>query len=140
MDLLTKIKTARETATLAKDSKTKAVLTLLLGEVERVNSKGATDAEVFEVSKAMAKRINETKEFLVEAGRDTVEQDFELSVLADYRQTFASEEDTKAVVASAVEALGATGMKDMGKVMGKVKQTPNLDMGLVSKLVKEALQ
>ena len=45
------------------------------------------------------------------------------------------------MVIDVVKETGASGLQDMGKVMGSLKQKiqGNADMGLVSKIVKESL-
>ena len=63
----------------------------------------------------------------------------EIDVLSVYMPEQLSEAEIAAEVAEAVK--GAAGPKDMGKVMGalKGKLAGRADMGVVSKLVKQAL-
>lgn len=65
----------------------------------------------------------------------------ELSIYEAYMPAQASDDEIAAAVAAAVSATGASGMADMGKVMGVVKQqlAGKADMGKVSALVKAAL-
>ena len=51
------------------------------------------------------------------------------------------EEETKKVCEETVKAVGATSMKDMGKIMGalKAKHADTLDFSKVSKILKELL-
>ncbi len=52
-----------------------------------------------------------------------------------------SEDEVKAAIAATVKETGATGMKDMGKVIGalKGKYAGQMDFGKASALVKAAL-
>ena len=52
-----------------------------------------------------------------------------------------SEEEAKAAIAEAIRATGATGVKDMGKVMAALKQgyAGKMDFGKASGLVKGML-
>ncbi|MGL5466513.1 MAG: GatB/YqeY domain-containing protein [Leuconostoc lactis] len=65
----------------------------------------------------------------------------ELTILAKYLPAQLTEEEIVAIVAAAIEQTGATGPKDMGKVMGVV--TPQIkgkaDGKVVADLVKAAL-
>ena len=65
----------------------------------------------------------------------------EIEVLQEFLPQQLAADEVAALVKQAVKASGAAAMKDMGKVMAALK--PQLagraDMGLVSKLVKEAL-
>ena len=65
----------------------------------------------------------------------------ELTILAKYLPAQLTEEEIVAIVAAAIEQTGATGPKDMGKVMGVV--TPQVkgkaDGKVVSDLVKATL-
>ena len=52
-----------------------------------------------------------------------------------------NEEETKKICADVVKSVGATSMKDMGKVMGvlKSKYSDTLDFSKVSLIIKELL-
>jgi uncharacterized protein YqeY len=65
----------------------------------------------------------------------------ELGVLAAYMPEQLSDEAINAEIQAAVEATGAAGPQDMGKVMGvlKPKLAGRADMTAVSGLVKAAL-
>ncbi|MDB5168018.1 MAG: hypothetical protein JWO55_276, partial [Candidatus Saccharibacteria bacterium] len=69
-----------------------------------------------------------------------VEQN-EIDVIKVYLPEQLGEDDVRAIVEAAVQQLGASGMSDMGKVIGVVKSKVGntADGSLVAKLVKEAL-
>jgi uncharacterized protein YqeY len=66
---------------------------------------------------------------------------FEIDVLTAYLPQQATDAEIDAVVATAVAATGATGIADMGKVMGQVKArlAGRAEMGKVSARVKAKL-
>ncbi len=137
MSLLAKIKAGRLKATKEKDSATKSVLTLLLGEVERINPKDASDEDVQKASKFMADKIEETIGKLKEFGQDTSDLEFELTVLKPFRLVLLTDAETEAAVDAAIAKVGADSMKQMGAVMGQLPG--NANKALASKLVREKL-
>jgi uncharacterized protein YqeY len=62
-------------------------------------------------------------------------------VIEEFLPAQLSEEDVKAAIAAIKDELGATGMKDMGRVVAelKVRHGTQIDMGKASGLVKAAL-
>jgi uncharacterized protein YqeY len=101
------------------------------------------DAQVTAVLDKMAKQRRESLEQYQSAGReDLAEQEsFELDVLKTYLPEQLGEAEVDAMIAEAVQATGASSMKDMGKVMGQLK--PKLqgraDMAAVSAKIKARL-
>lgn len=78
-----------------------------------------------------------------EAGRDDLvaQEEAELAIIADYLPAALEQAEIDRIVERAVAETGATSVKDMGKVMGKVK--PELqgraDMAAVSRQIRERL-
>ena len=78
-----------------------------------------------------------------EAGRDDLvaQEEAELAVIADYLPAALEQAEIDRIVERAVAETGAASVKDMGKVMGKVK--PELqgraDMAAVSRQIRERL-
>jgi len=66
---------------------------------------------------------------------------FEVSVLQTYMPQALSEDEVAQLVTDAIASSGATGVKDMGKVMAAVKPlvAGRADMGVVSTLIKAKL-
>jgi len=62
-------------------------------------------------------------------------------VIEEFLPQMLSEEETRAAIAAIKAEVGATSIKDMGKVMAtlKARHTSDMDMTLASSLVKEAL-
>jgi uncharacterized protein YqeY len=101
------------------------------------------DADVLSIIEKMLKQRRESIAQYEKAQRnDLAEQEkFEIGVLSAYLPQQMSEADVAAAVAAAVAESGASGVKDMGKVMALLK--PRLagkaDMAKVSGLVKSKL-
>lgn len=104
----------------------------------------ATDEDVLETIAKEAKKRQESIEMYKSGNRhDLVDKETkELEVLRSYLPKQMSEEEIKNLVQEAIAQTGATGMQDMGKVMGVLmsKVKGKADGGLVSKIVKEKLQ
>ena len=101
------------------------------------------DAEVVSVIEKMIKQRREAlAQFAQAARKDLADAEkFEIEVLSAYLPQRMGEEELARAIAAAIGESGASGIKDMGKVMGLLK--PRLagraDMGQVSALVKAKL-
>jgi uncharacterized protein len=101
------------------------------------------DADVLAILEKMIKQRRESIAQFEKASRsDLVEAEkFELGVLAAYLPRQMGDAELEQAVAAAVSEAGATGVKDMGKVMALLR--PRLagraDLGKVSGLVKSRL-
>ena len=91
----------------------------------------------------MVKQRQETISIFRENGRDEAAdaEAAEISVIETYLPQMKTEAETQALIDAKIAELGASGMKDMGKVVGALKAAHpgELDMGLTSKLIKAAL-
>jgi hypothetical protein len=101
------------------------------------------DMVVIEVLQKMVKQRRESIALYVEGGRQEladVEQ-AELTVIEEFLPAQLGEDEVKAAIEAIKTELGATGMKDMGKVVAELKARhgSQLDMGKASGLVKAAL-
>ena len=101
------------------------------------------DAMVVEVLQKMVKQRRESISLYEQGGREelaAVEKD-ELAVIETFLPARMSEDETRAAIEAIKAELGASGMKDMGKVMAELKSrhATTLDMGTASGLVKAAL-
>jgi hypothetical protein len=103
-----------------------------------------TDEDVIDVVSTEIKKLRDAVALFEQGGRaDLAEQNKgEINILMKYLPEQLGEDDIKKRVADAVAASGATGVKEMGKVMAVLmpKVKGKADSGLVSKLVKEALR
>lgn len=101
------------------------------------------DAQLMAVLDKMAKQRRESIDQFQKAGRDDlVEQEsFELDVLKTYLPEQLGDAEIDALITEAIETTGASSMKDMGKVMGQLrdKLQGRADMGAVSGKIKARL-
>ncbi len=144
------IKAAQITAMKAGDKPRLAAVRLILAklkdkEIELRTSSAAPDDDVLvvDVLQKMAKQRRESIALYVEGGRQEladVEQ-AELAVIEEFLPEQMSEDATKAAIEAIKAELGASSMKDMGKVVAalKARHGSQLDMGKASGLVKAAL-
>ena len=91
---------------------------------------------------AVKQRRESIAQFEKAARNDLVEAEkFEIEVLSAYLPRQMSDAEIGQAVAAAVAESGASGMKDMGKVMAalKARLAGRADMGKVSNLVKSRL-
>jgi uncharacterized protein YqeY len=135
-----------KTAMRAKDSARLSTVRLLLAAMkqkevdERVE---LTDADVLAILEKMIKQRRESIAQFEKASRqDLVDKEkAEIEVLAAYLPQKMSDAEVQQAVAAAISESGASGIKDMGKVMALLK--PRLagraEMGAVSGLVKTKL-
>ena len=112
----------------SRDELRTATLRMVLAAVsaEEVAGKEArelSDDEVLTVLRREAKRRREAAEAFAGAGRaqQAERERAEEGVLADYLPAQLEDADLAALVADVVTRTGATGMKDMGRVMGAVQ-------------------
>jgi uncharacterized protein YqeY len=102
-----------------------------------------SDPDVVAVIEKMLKQRRDSISQFEAAGRvDLADKEkFEVGILQTYMPQALSEADVEAIVAAAISATGAAGVKDMGKVMGLVKGkvAGRADMGKVSALIKAKL-
>ncbi len=101
------------------------------------------DAEVVSILEKMMKQRRESiAQFESASRRDLAEAEkFELQVLSGYLPQQLDEAELMKEVDAAVSASGASGIKDMGKVMAllKARIAGRADMGKVSALVRARL-
>ena len=130
----------------AKDGNRVSVLRFLLSSIKyrEIEKKDALDEdEVLAEITSSAKRRRESMEAFAEGGRmDLVEkEESELAILQEYLPELLSPDEVQGVVQEVVQAVGATGASDFGKVMKELmpKLRGKADGKLVSEIVKETL-
>jgi uncharacterized protein len=101
------------------------------------------DVMVVEVLQKMAKQRRESITMFESGGRQELAEveKAELAVIDDFLPSQLSEADTVAAIEAIKAELGASSVKDMGKVMAELKARhgSELDMSKASGLVKAAL-
>ena len=123
MSVYLSIKELRYTSRYTPNSKVYPLVTVVLGEIERVNSKNPSDEECYDVIRKM---IKNTKEMI--KLKDTAESQAELQILESMLPEQASVEDLKKIAKDA---------KDLGTAMKMAKQAfgKNFDTKLLKDLV-----
>lgn len=101
------------------------------------------DALVIEVLQKMGKQRRESIQLFEEGGRPerAADERAELAVIEEFLPQQLSEGETRAIIEAIKTETGASGMKDMGKVMGELKARhgTEIDMSKASGWVKAAL-
>ena len=144
------IKTATITSMKAGDSARTGTLRLISSAMKnrdielRTGTPPADDnVLVAEVLSKMAKQRRESIEMFVQGNRPELAdaERAELAIIESFMPAQMSAEDARAAIAALVAELGATSVKDMGKVMAAVKErfAGQLDMGTAGGMVKAAL-
>ncbi len=107
------------------------------------NDDGVTDAEVLAILGKMAKQRMESARAYEEGGRlDLAEREREeITVIEEFLPRQLSEAETTAAVEASIAEVGASSIRDMGKVIGllKSKYTGQMDFGAVGPMVKDRL-
>jgi uncharacterized protein YqeY len=134
----------------AKDKNTYPTLRLIVSAIKdaviAARSKGLkeiADSEITAILKKMVKQRNESCEVYKKAGRNELleSETKEIEVINIFLPKQLSEEETKKICEEAIKNVGATSMKDMGKIMGALKSqyADTIDFSKVSLIIKEIL-
>ena len=134
----------------AKDKNTYPTLRLIISAIKDVeiagrtkDKKEITDSDITAILKKMIKQRNESCEVYKKAGRSELleNETKEMNVISAFLPKQLSEEEVKKICQETVKSVGATSMKDMGKVMGalKSKHADTIDFSKVSPIIKELL-
>lgn len=117
---------------------------LLLAKTEKGASESLTEETETKVLQKLAKQRRESADIYSAQNRNDlyiIEME-ELAVIEGYLPKQLDREEIKAYVQKAIGQVGASGIKDMGKVMGVVNKelAGKADGKTISEVVKEALQ
>ena len=82
------------------------------------------DGEIVKVLKKMKKQRQDSAELYKKGGRDELlkGEEAEIKIIDSFLPKQLSEEETKKICKEAIESLGASSIKDMGKIMGALKK------------------
>ena len=134
----------------AKDKNTYPTLRLIVSAIKDAEIAGRSkgqkeikDSDITGILKKMIKQRNESCEVYKKAGRTELleNETKEIDVINTFLPKQLSEEETKKICEEVIKSIGASSMKDMGKVMGvlKSKHADTLDFSKVSLIIKELL-
>ena len=150
MSLKQQIESKLNEALKAKDKNTYPTLRLVVSAIKDAEIAGRSkgqkeivDSDITGILKKMIKQRNESCEVYKKAGRKELleSETREIEVISIFLPKQLSEEETKKICQETVKNVGATSMKDMGKVMGalKSKHADTIDFSKVSSIIKELL-
>ena len=134
----------------AKDKNTYPTLRLIVSAIKDAEIAGRSkgqkeikDSDITSILKKMIKQRNESCEVYKKAGRTELleSETKEINVINTFLPKQLSEEETKKICEEVIKTVGASTMKDMGKVMGalKSKHADKLDFSKVSGIIKGLL-
>ena len=150
MSLKQQIDSKLNEALKAKDKNTYPTLRLVVSAIKdaeiavrSTGKKEIVDSDITSILKKMIKQRNESCEVYKKAGRNELleSEKREIEVISNFLPKQLSEEETKKICQETVKAVGATSMKDMGKIMGalKSKHADTIDFSKVSSIIKVLL-
>lgn len=134
----------------ARDTKTvNAVRLIIAGQKEKdVEARGkglekASDADLLAMMQSMIKQRNESIKIYVDSNRQDLadKEQSEIDVIQRFLPKQMSADEVENAIKALIVETGASGMKDMGKVMGalKNKYAGQMDFSAASALLKKNL-
>ncbi len=146
MSLIGRIDNEVKQAMLARDGARRDALRLILSALksaEKELQRPLHDDEELQVLQRERKRRVEAAEAFRSGGRDdqAAGEEFELAVLEEFMPAPLSEEELEEIVDDVIAEVGATSLRDIGRVMADVmpQVSGRADGSLVSQLVREKL-
>ena len=104
---------------------------------------GVSNDQILEVFVKMVKQRQESLATYEQAGREDLaaQERGEIAIIQSFMPQPLSEDEMKSQIERTIKEMGAQGMKDMGKVMGALKQryAGRMDMGKAGAIVKSML-
>ena len=135
----------------AKDQKRVSTLRMVLAAIKdkdiaartEANREGVPDDEVLSLLAKMIKQREESATAFESGGRPELaaSEREEIAIIREFMPQQMTAEEARAVAQSAITELGASSMKDMGKVMAALKEryAGQMDFAKASGMVKELL-
>ena len=152
MSLQTKIEARLSEALKSKDKETYSTLRLVVAAIKdaiiakKIKDKNTLpDADLISLLKKMVKQRNDSCEAYKKAGRDELlaVETKEIEIISSFLPKQLNYDETRKICEDTIKSVGASSIKDMGKVMGQLKKASNsdsLDFSKVSKIIKEILK
>jgi len=140
---------------IALKSKNKTLITTLrlvlaaIKEQDIANRKGKNqevvkDEEITKVLKKMKKQRQESAELYKKGERQELlkAEEEEIKIIDTFLPKQLSEEETVKICKETIQSLGASSIKDMGKIMGSLKQkySASIDFSKVNAIVRDLLK
>lgn len=116
---------------------------LLLAKTEKGGADGLSEADEIKLVQKLVKQRKDSASIFTEQGRnDLAEPEMaQVAVIEKFLPEQLSEEEIEKVVVQTIDSIGASGMQDMGKVMGIVSKelAGQADGKTISSIVKAEL-
>ena len=151
MSLREKINEQFNTALKSKNKTLISTLRLVLAAIKERDISNRTtekkepvkDEEIVKVLRRMKKQRQESADLYKKGGRQELleAEESEIKIIDTFLPKQLNEEDTKKICKETIESLGASSMKDMGKIMGSLKKkySDTIDFSKVNTIVKDLL-
>ena len=101
------------------------------------------DQEVIKILKKMKKQREDSIDLYEKGGRQELSkaEEAEIKIIDTFLPKQLNEEETKKICKETIKSVGASSMKDMGKIMGLLKKeySDSIDFSKVNIIVKELL-
>ena len=103
----------------------------------------AKDPEIIKVLRKMKKQRQESADLYKQGGRQELlgVEEAEIKIIDTFLPKQFKEEETKKICKEIIESVGASSIKDMGKIMGSLKQkySDSIDFSKVNTIIKGLL-
>ena len=137
------LKTAMKTGDDAAKRALRGVKAAITRAEKEKGNQPLSDEEIIVVLRKQAKQRQDSIEAYRSAGREDLvaEEEAELKVIERYLPRLMDEEEIRAAARQVIDEVGATGPRDMGKVMGRLMSQlkGRADGRLVNQVVRELL-
>ena len=104
---------------------------------------GVSSSEILQILGKMVKQRQESAKAYEEGGRlELAEQELsEITIIEEFLPRQLSDDEVKKVIKDTIASVGASSIRDMGKVMGSLKlhYTGQLDFGKAGAIIKKIL-
>ena len=151
MSLREKINDQFNTALKSKNKTLVSTLRLILAAIKERDIANRTvekkedvkDSEIMKVLRKMKKQRQDSANLYKKGERQELleAEEAEIKIIDTYLPKQLNEEETKKICEKVIESLGASSIKDMGKIMGALKQkySDSIDFSKVNVIVKGLL-
>ena len=101
------------------------------------------EAEIIKVLRKMKKQRQDSISLYKKGGRQELleVEEAEIKIIDSFLPKLLNDQETKKICEQVIKSLGATSIKDMGKIMGSLKQkySDSIDFSKVNLIVKDLL-
>ncbi len=146
-----RLDTDLKTAMKAREQRAVSTIRLILTAIKdrdiaargKGNADGISDQDIFQVLQTMVRQRREAIELYEQGGRlELAEQEAdEIKIIEGFQPQQIDEDDIGGIVGGIIEEVGAGGIKDMGRVMGLLREryAGQMDFGKASAVLKQQL-